>query len=271
MITGASSGFGKDAARLFAAEGCKLVLAARRLERLESVADEIRSRGGEVLVVQADVSERKEIELLVSRAVDHFGRIDILFNNAGFGRVNWLEGQDPEYDIEAQVRVNLLGTIQVTRAVLPQMLERRKGHIINMSSVAGLIPAPLMSIYCVTKSGIRAFSNALRREVSPFGIRVSTIYPGPASTEFGLHLGESEARHAVSKITNWSMSSEYVARRIVDLAKRPRRSLVIPFWFLPLVTINNIFPGMVDWILGNFFVNRYHKLDAGASHDTSTS
>jgi hypothetical protein len=270
LITGASSGFGEDAARFFAADGCKLVLAARRLDRLDSVADEIRSRGGEVLIVRADVSQRKEIDALVARALDRFGRIDILFNNAGFGRLNWIEGQDPEDDIEAQVRVNLLGTIQLTRAVLPHMLERRSGHIINMSSVAGLIPAPLMSIYCVTKSGIRAFSDALRREVSPFGIHVSTIYPGPASTEFGLHLGESEARRAASKITNWSMSSEYVARRVVELAKKPRRSLVIPFWFHPLVIINNLFPGMVDWVLEYFFVNRYHKLEAGVTHDTST-
>ena len=271
MITGASSGFGEDAARLFAAEGCKLVLAARRLNRLDSLAEEIRSQGGEVLVVQVDVSQRKEIHTLVAKTLDHFGRVDILFNNAGFGRLNWLEGQDPEKDIEAQVRVNLLGTIQVTRAVLPHMLERRKGHIINMSSVAGLIPTPLFSIYCVTKSGIRAFSDALQREVSPFGIKVSTIHPGPASTEFGLHLGESNARRAASRIANWSMSSEYVARRVVELAKRPRRSLVVPFWFLPVVMINNLFPGMVDWVLANFFVNRYHSLKGRALDDTSTS
>lgn len=258
LITGASSGFGEDAARLFAKEGCRVIAAARRVERLQSLVDSIQRMGGEALAIPVDVSERNDIEVMVQSAIDLYGQIDILFNNAGFGRLNWLENLEPDHDIEMQVRVNLLGTILVTRAVLPHMLARRRGHIINNSSVAGLVAAPLYTIYSATKFGIRAFSDALRREVAPFGIKVSVIYPGPAATEFGQHVGDSEARRATKWIASWRMTSEYVARRVVGLAKRPRRSLVLPWWYNLVIGFDLLFPSPVDLILKYGFVNRYH-------------
>src|SRR5258708_5012478 len=139
LITGASSGFGEDAERVFAREGCKVVLAERRLDRLQSLAEQIQKEGGEAMAVPVDVSQKNDIELMVQSTLDIFGQIDILFNNAGFGRHGWLESLDPSLDIEMQVNVNLLGVILVTRAVLPHMLERGEGHIINMSSLAGWI------------------------------------------------------------------------------------------------------------------------------------
>ena len=119
IITGASSGFGEDAARLFAKEGCKVVLAARRLDRLQALATDIQSKGGEAFAVPVDVVNRIDIDLMAKSVIDLYGHIDILFNNAGFGRLDWLENLDTERDIETQVDVNLLGVIQVTRAVLP--------------------------------------------------------------------------------------------------------------------------------------------------------
>jgi NADP-dependent 3-hydroxy acid dehydrogenase YdfG len=147
LITGASSGFGEDAARLFAREGCKLVLAARRIDRLQALAESIQNEGGEALAIPVDISDRADIENMVQSAIDLYHQIDILFNNAGFGRLDWLENLSPERDIETQVQVNLLGVIQTTRAVLPHMIARGEGHIINMSSLAGLIPAPLHTVY----------------------------------------------------------------------------------------------------------------------------
>ena len=188
LITGASSGFGEDAARLFAKEGCKVVLAARRLDRLQALAAEIQNAGGEALAIPVDVNEPAEIEVMVQTALDFYGQIDILFNNAGYGSMDWFEKLDPDRNIETIIRVNLIGVMLVTRAVIPHMLKRRTGHIINMSSVAGLIAAPLITTYAAGKFGVRAFTDALRREVSPFGIKVSGIYPGPASTEFGKKL-----------------------------------------------------------------------------------
>jgi len=187
LITGASSGFGMDAARLFAYEGCSVVLAARRIDRLQELAASIQAQGGEAFAVPVDVADREEIEIMVDTVLDIYGRVDILFNNAGFGRLAWLENMSAERDIEMQIAVNLLGVIQVSHAVLPGMLKRRSGHIINMSSVAGWIAPPTYAIYSASKYGVRGFTDALRREVQPFGVHVSGIYPGPAQTEFGQH------------------------------------------------------------------------------------
>jgi hypothetical protein len=259
LITGASSGFGEDAARLFAKEGCKVVLAARRLEKLQSLAAEIQEQGGEAIAVPVDVNQSAEIELMVQTVLDLYGQIDILFNNAGFGAVDWFENFDPGRHIETLIRVNLIGTMLVTHAVLPHMLHRRSGHVINMASVAGLIASPLLATYSASKYGLRAFTDSLRREVAPLGVNVSGIYPGPAETEFGTHLKQQRTRERFNNLIDLRMTSNYVARRVVGLAKRPRRSLVIPWWFNIITTFDTIFPVVVDWIL-YFFVRKYHTL-----------
>jgi NADP-dependent 3-hydroxy acid dehydrogenase YdfG len=261
IITGASSGFGEDAARLFAKEGCKLVLAARRLDRLQALVGEIQSGGGEAIAIPVDVTDRAEVDLMVTSAIDLYGRIDILFNNAGFGRLDWLENLDGTRDIETQVDVNLLGVIQVTRAVLPYMLKQHHGHIINMSSVAGWIAAPLYSVYSATKFGVRAFTDALRREVSPFGIKISGIYPGPAHTEFGQHTGRSSnAKRSLDVFKGLSMTSEHVARHVIKLARHPRRVVIIPWWYRVIIGFDALFPVIVDWFIYVGFSKRYHKL-----------
>jgi len=261
LITGASSGFGQDAARLFAKEGCKVVLTARRLDRLQALVAEIQKIGGEAFAIPVDVSERAEVEVMVQTAFDLYGKIDILFNNAGFGSVDWFEKLNPERNVETIIRVNLLGTLFVTRSVLPHMLKCRAGHIINMSSVAGLIAAPLISTYAAGKFGVRAFTDALRREVSPFGIKVSAIYPGPATTEFGQRIERTRSRETVNKIIKYPhLSSEYVASRVVGIAKRPVRSLVIPWWYRVITTFDTLFPVAVDWI-SYFFSKKNHNLD----------
>jgi len=249
LITGASSGFGEDAARLLADEGCQVVLAARRLDRLQALAAEIQSRGGQAFAVPVDVTQRAEIDVMVQTVLDLYQRIDILFNNAGFGAMNWFNHLNAERSIETLIQVNLTGTMLVTRAVLPHMLKRGEGHIINMVSVAGLISPPLITTYSASKYGVRAFTDSLRREVAPFGVKVSGIYPGPASTEFGKVMERTETRNIVNKLISVHMTSEYVASRVVDVAKRPRRSLVIPWWFRVITMFDTLFPVVVDWIL----------------------
>jgi short-subunit dehydrogenase len=260
LITGASSGFGEDAARLFAKEGCKVVLAARRLDRLQALAAEIQNQGGEALAIPVDVSEPAEIDVMVQTALDLYERIDILFNNAGYGSVDWFENLKPERHIETLIQVNLTGTMLVTRAVLPHMLARRQGHIINMISVAGLIASPLFTTYSASKFGLRAFTDALRREVSPLGIRVSGIYPGPASTEFGKKLERTRSREKVKKLRYPHLTSTYVATRVVEVAKHPTRRLIIPWWYRILITFDTLFPSVVDWVL-YFYSKKNHNLD----------
>jgi uncharacterized protein len=258
LITGASSGFGLDAARLFAREGAHVVVAARRLDRLQDLAAEIQDAGGEALAVPVDVASLPEIKNMVQTVIELHGRIDILFNNAGFGRLDFLENLDPERDIETQINVNLLGVIQVTRAVLPHMLAQRSGHIINMSSVAGWLAAPIYSVYAASKFGVRGFTEALRREVWAHGIHVSGIYPGPAATEFSQHVGESKVRSAARLLPGWvSMKSEDVARSVVQVAKRPRRDVILPWWFGILLWFNATFPALSDWVQVQF-TQKYH-------------
>jgi hypothetical protein len=261
LITGASSGFGMDAARLFAREGATVVLAARRMDRLTALAEQIRAEGGLAYALPLDVAEPSQIEEAVETVIDNFDRIDILFNNAGFGRLDWLEKLDPGRDIATQLQVNLVGLIQVTRAVLPHMYRQRSGHIINMSSVAGQIAAPLYTVYAASKFGVRAFTDALRREAMPFGVRVSGIYPGPAATEFGQHTGALPVGKRF-KLPGWLwMPSEYVARRVVRLAKHPRRSVILPWYFNLAFFFDRAFPGLVDWFLNLAFVRRFHTGD----------
>jgi len=261
LITGASYGIGADAARLFAREGCLVVLAARSVDRLTVLAEQIRLEGGQALAVPLDVREQSQIDSAVKTVLEHFGHIDILFNNAGLGRLDWFERLDPAADIDNQIDVNLRGLVQLTWAVLPLMLARREGTIINMSSVAGLIAPPTYGIYAATKYGVRGFTDALRREVAPFGVRVTGIYPGPTKTVFSEHSGETAFKRDL-KTPDWLyMSSEYVARRIVGLARHPRRKLVIPWYYQVAIGLDGLLPGLVDWLLKVLFVARFHKLE----------
>ncbi|HLE90157.1 MAG TPA: SDR family NAD(P)-dependent oxidoreductase, partial [Anaerolineales bacterium] len=133
IVTGASSGIGEATARQFAREGAKVVLAARRVDRLEALAEEITSMGtgAEAFVVQADLSKLEDIQSLIKQTLDKYGRIDVLVNNAVFGRIDWLEKLDPVKDIQGQFDVNVMGVIQTTRQALPVMIKQRSGSIIN--------------------------------------------------------------------------------------------------------------------------------------------
>ncbi len=252
LITGASSGFGEDAALHFAEEGCKVALAARRIDRLQNLAIKIQDMGGEAMAIPVDIVDPADVTNMVQTTLDLYGQIDILFNNAGIGRVDWFENHAPERDIDMLIRVNLISLMQVTREVLPHMLKRGEGHIINMGSVSGFLAVPLIASYSASKSGARAFTDALRREVAPLGIHVSGIYPGPASTEFGQHVGKAKAYSKVRPLLKSRLTSEYVARRVVDVAKRPRRSLIIPWWYRIVIAFEMLFPAVVDWIAYNF-------------------
>lgn len=264
IITGASSGFGASAAKLFAQEGCKLVLAARRLDKLEALANESRALGGEALPVTVDVSHPAQIEAMVKSSLDAFGRIDILFNNAGFGRLDWYEALDPIKDIQAQITVDLLGVLWTARAVLPQMYKQRSGHIINMCSMAGWAAPPLYTVYAAAKFGVRGFTEALRREASPFGVQVSAIYPGSSPTEFQQHIGQNKAKKRFATPKFLQVTAEDVAQGVVSLSKRPRRSLFLPKLMGIPVFINSHFRGLSDSTQAKAFAP-FHEEDMKSS------
>jgi short-subunit dehydrogenase len=248
IVTGASSGIGEATARQFAREGAKVVLAARRVDRLEALAREIAAMGtgAEALVVQADLSKLEDIQSLISKTLEKFGRIDVLVNNAGFGRLDWLEKLDPVKDIQSQFDVNVLGVIQTTRQALPIMIKQRSGHIINMCSMAGLVATPTYTIYAACKHAVHGFSEALRREVKPWNIDVSMIYPGGVTTEFGAHAGIKRKTNATTP-RFMLLTAEQVGQTVVKLVRSPRPMLIIPWLWSFTVWMNRNLNGLVDY------------------------
>jgi len=254
IVTGASSGIGEATAREFGRQGAKIVLAARRMDRLETLAQEILSMnsGAETLTVQADITNLEDIQKLIDQTISNFGRVDVLVNNAGFGRLSWLENLDPVKDIQSQFDVNVLGLIQTTRQVLPIMMEQRSGHIINMCSMAGLIGTPTYTIYSATKHAVHGFSESLRREVKPWGIDVSMIYPGGVKTEFQSHAGIKRKTGATTPKA-LALSAEDVGRAVVQLTRHPRAMLIIPWgWTLSVWMNRNL-----NWLVDRTTIKRF--------------
>jgi hypothetical protein len=252
IVTGASSGIGAATARIFAQEGFRVVLAARRIDRLEELVNGIREGGGEALAVQTDVGNYVEIEDLVAAALKQYGQIDVLFNNAGFGRFKWLEEMDPQRDITSQFDVNVLGVILTTRAVLPHMIERRTGHIINMASLAAYVGTPTYTIYAASKHAVRGFTESLRREVGVWGIEVSAIFPGGVATEFGAHT-EAKRKTGITTPKWLLLSAEDVGRAVVKTAKGGSRMWVLPGVSRFGVWFNALLPRLNDWIIERTF------------------
>ncbi len=252
LITGASSGIGEATARLFGAKGYRVVLAARRLDRLEALKAEIERSGGQALPVETDVSSSASIQAMVDKTLATYEQIDILFNNAGFGRTKWLEELDPEKDIAAQVQVNLTGVIQATRAVLPHMIARKSGHIINMGSQAAFVGTPTYTVYAATKFGLRGFSEALRREVGVWGIKVSVIYPGGVATEFGQHT-EAKRKTGITTPKALQLKPDDVAAAVLAVARNPVRGRIIPGISRVAIWFATTFPGINDWLQEKYF------------------
>ncbi len=183
LITGASSGIGEDTARRLARGGAKVVISARRPDRLEALARAIDPSGATVLAVAGDVTIAADREKLVAAARQKFGRIDSLVNNAGYGTRGPVEGVSVDL-IRKNFETNVFSLIALTQLVLPEMRKRGSGCIVNIGSVAGKIARPLSSIYDSTKHALEALTDGLRGELKPFGVRVTLIRPGFILTEF---------------------------------------------------------------------------------------
>lgn len=245
IVTGASSGIGEAAAREFARAGAWVVLAARRVHLLEMLTGEIRAAGGIALAVPTDLTSQSQITNLVQRTLAEFGRVDVLANIAGWGRYDWFEELSAE-DLRSQYEVNVIGMAELIRKVLPVMKEQRSGHILNMSSYASLIAVPPLTVYASTKYAVEGLTDALRRELKPWGIRVSRIHPsGVKGTEFNQQAGEQGGIRyrsiPVGKVTRGQ-----VARAIVDLVENPRRAVYMSRLYDFLVVLNMLTPGVVD-------------------------
>lgn len=183
IVTGASAGIGMATSLLLAGNGMKVVLAARREDRLDDLRRRIESEGGTALAVAADINSDVDRRRLVSLSLDAFGRVDSLVNNAGYGKRGPIELISIQ-DIKANFETNFFSLIALTQLVIPLMRKRRSGRIVNISSVAGRIARPLSSVYDSTKHALEAVNDGLRGELAPFGVRVILIEPGFIVTEF---------------------------------------------------------------------------------------
>lgn len=185
LITGASAGIGAALAKILAERfmGIQLVLAARNVEKLETVATLCRKAGAEVLVVPTDLENIEQIEALAKAAIAHFGRVDALVNNAGYGQMGPLELL-PAIAAQRQFQINLLGPLALIRTLVPLMRDQGGGRIINISSLGGRMAFPFGGLYSASKFALEGLSDALRMELAPFNIKVSVIEPGPVSTDF---------------------------------------------------------------------------------------
>jgi NADP-dependent 3-hydroxy acid dehydrogenase YdfG len=195
VITGGSSGMGEATARHLAAQGADIVVGARRTDRIEALASSISAAGSKAIAVATDVTKRDDVQKLVDTAVQTFGRIDVLINNAGVMPLSPLEQRKLD-EWDQMIDVNLRGVLHGIAAALPYMKEQKSGHIINTASVAGHKVFAASAVYSATKFAVRALSEGLRQEVKPYNIRTTIISPGAVLTELLDHISDKEVQAA---------------------------------------------------------------------------
>lgn len=219
-ITGASSGIGKATAELLASHGAKVVLGARRSDRLEKIAESIRQNGGASELLEIDVTNRKDLEKFTMLAVERYGRLDVMINNAGISQLSSMEELDVE-GWEQMINVNLKGTLYGIAAALPHFIEQNSGHFINVLSTAGLVITPTMGVYAGTKNAIRTISEALRQE-SQGRWRVTGISPGFVATEFVSNIKNDAIREILQKnADDIAISATAIASAIAYAIEQP--------------------------------------------------
>ena len=199
VITGGSSGIGYSTAKALAKKGAKIVAGARRLDKLETLKKEITDDGGEIIICETDVTKKSDCDNLVKQAIDKYGTVDVLINNAGLMPLSFVKSlKIDEWD--RMIDVNIKGVLYCTAAVVPTMVEKKSGHIVNISSVAGRVVFPAGSVYCATKHAVTAFSEGLRQELSVRkNIRITSIEPGVVQTELTNTITEKALEAFVEK------------------------------------------------------------------------
>ncbi|MED4400823.1 SDR family oxidoreductase [Metabacillus fastidiosus] len=254
VITGASSGIGEKIAIECAKQGAYPILLARRVERLEKISREIEKTYKVPCSYYAlDVQKIEEIQIVFEKIEREIGTIDILVNNAGFGIFNHAIDATTD-EMRAMFEVNVFGLIESTKAVLPKMIERRKGHIINIASQAGKLATPKSSIYAATKHAVLGFTNSLRMELKDENIFVTAVNPGPIRTNF-FDIAD-EGGDYMKNIDRWMLDPNKVAEKIVKAMMTPKREINLPGWMGLGSTIYQIMPGFVELIGGKAFLKK---------------
>ncbi|MBE1582513.1 SDR family oxidoreductase [Nonomuraea angiospora] len=221
-ITGASSGIGEATARLLAERGAAVVLGARRTERLDEIARQIRDRGGRAATRAVDVTAREDLERLVGLAVTEFGRLDVLVGNAGISKI----GPMADLDVagwSAMIDVNLRGVLHGIAAALPVFREQGHGHLVTTVSTAGLKITPTMAVYAATKNAVRTLLEGLRQESTDGVLRTTAISPGYVRTELAGSIDNPEVREEIRRnMDRYAIAPQAVARAVAFAIEQPR-------------------------------------------------
>jgi len=219
VITGASSGLGEATARHLSAQGARVVLGARRQDRIQALAREL-SGSGKAIAVATDVTHREQVKNLVDAAVQAHGRIDVMINNAGLMPQAPLERlKIDEWD--RMIDVNIKGVLYGIAAALPYMKQQKSGHFSNVSSVAGHKVGPGFAVYAATKHAVRALSEGLRQEVKPYNIRTTVISPGAVATELPESTTEPDVAERLRKVYENAIPADSFARAVVFAISQP--------------------------------------------------
>jgi NADP-dependent 3-hydroxy acid dehydrogenase YdfG len=233
VITGASSGLGEATARLLSAQGAAVVMGARRTDRLQALADALATGGGKALALATDVTRRDQVKRLVDAAVQAYGRIDVMINNAGLMPHSPLERLKVE-DWDRTIDVNIKGVLYGIAAALPYMKEQKSGQIINVSSVAGHKVGPGSAVYAATKHAVRALSEGLRQEVKPYNIRTTVISPGAVATELPDSITEPDVSESIHKFYEaYAIPADSFARAVAFAISQPEDVDVNEILFRP--------------------------------------
>lgn len=232
VITGASSGLGAETARQLSQQGAVVVLGARRLDRIRALAGELAAAGGQAIAVQTDVTRSEEVKRLVQTALEKYGRVDVMINNAGLMPHSPLERLKVS-DWDRMIDVNIKGVLYGIAAVLPHMRAQKSGHIINVSSVAGHKVRPGTAVYAATKHAVLALSEGLRQEVKPYNIRTTVISPGALATELPDSVTEADIADNVRKIYEIAIPPAAFARAVVFAMSQPDEVDVNEILFRP--------------------------------------
>jgi len=254
IVTGASSGIGRETAIAFARAGANLVLASRNEAALNEVAAEIAPFAGRMSVIPTDVTQQAAVEAMVRQAAEELGAVDILVNNAGVG-LNALLAEGSMTNVRRLFEVNVFGALHCIQAVVPYMKRQGKGQIINVSSLAGKIATPRNGAYAATKFALTAISDALRLELAGYGIMVTTVYPGITDTAFGENVLKEVDVPPVPGIVR-GVSARRVANAIVRAARWEKREVYITVTDRMAVSLKNVSPWVVDWGMRTFYLNR---------------
>jgi NADP-dependent 3-hydroxy acid dehydrogenase YdfG len=222
LITGASSGIGYSTAIALAKEGSKIVAGARRTERLEELKKTVESQGGEIIIQKLDVTKLDDCNNFAKIAIEKYGNIDILINNAGIMPLSFFKNQKID-EWDRMIDVNIKGVIYCTSAAIPFMLEKKSGHIVNISSIAGRTVFPAGSVYCATKHAVTAFSEGLRQEFSQrSNIRITCIEPGVVSTELNNTITDNSLESFLNSVKKMEpLQSKDIANTILFALQAP--------------------------------------------------